>query len=138
MKVIVDSGAFIALYNIYDSNHKKAVKHSDFIKENRALLFTNDYVLDETYTRLIYDIHLKSALKFRQFINNQIEKNQLTILEVEPKTRENAWKFLSKYSDHKLSFTDGTIVSHFNEYSLDEFFTFDRHFRDINLLTNLG
>ncbi|MBI4067245.1 type II toxin-antitoxin system VapC family toxin [Candidatus Gottesmanbacteria bacterium] len=136
MKVFIDSGAWLALEITADIYHEKARKQVEILKKQRALLFTNSFILSETYTRLIYDVNLNAARKFHQSILEGTEHN-LTILEVDQVVRENAWKELFRYFDHPLSFTDATIVAQFKAYNLDEIFTFDKHFRDIHLPTNI-
>lgn len=136
MKIFIDTTAWLALEVLNDSNHKKAQKHAQEIMRQRVLLFTSDYVLNETYTRLIYNVHLKAAQKFHRSIQKGLKSN-LTLFEVDYKIRNRAWKELTKYRDHQLSFTDATIVAQFKNYRLDEIFTFDHHFRSINLPTNL-
>lgn len=76
--------------------------------------------------------YLKAAPSFHQTVLEGSEKN-LRILEIGQREREMAWEKLHKYSDHKLSFTDATIIANFEDFRLDEIFTFDGHFRDINL-----
>lgn len=137
MKVFVDTSAWIALEVDKDISHKAAKYHTRVLKKKRALFFTNEYVLAETYTRLIYDVHLSAAYQFHHNINFAIKEEGLIVLEVDPSVRELVWRELLRYSDHKLSFTDATIVANFKLYKLDEIFTFDRHFKDINLPTNL-
>ena len=121
-----------------DPYHSRAKNYYQVVTKKRSLFYTNDYVLDEVYPRLIYDIHLKAAEKFHEQMVSAIAKAQLVLLEVGDKDRRFAWQILHKYSDHKLSFTDATVVAHFAELHLDEVFTFDQHFHDINLPTNLG
>lgn len=136
MKIIVDTSAWIAMYDYSDQFNSLATDYYHKIRKKRTLLYTNDYALDETYTRLIYDKGLAVAIKFYCQIKSAVKQNQLTIFEVDLSTRERTWKILKKYKDHKLSFTDGTIVANFKDYRLDEIFTFDKHFKDINLPTN--
>ncbi len=137
MKVFTDTSAWIALEVEKDINHKKAKQHAKTLEKKRALFITNEYVLAETYTRLIYDIHLNAAYQFHHNINFAIKEEGIVVLEVDPAIRNSVWQELLRYSDHKLSFTDATIVANFKLYKLDEIFTFDRHFKDINLPTNL-
>lgn len=137
MKVFVDTSAWIALEVEKDIKHKAAKLHIRTLKKKRALFFTNEYVLVETYTRLIYDIYLSAAKQFHENVKFATKEEGLTILEVDPSVREVTWQELNRYSDHKLSFTDASIVANFKLYKLDEIFTFDRHFKDINLPTNL-
>jgi len=137
MKVFVDTSAYLALEIKNDKNHLLAKRHFNFLKKKRALFFTNDCVLVETYTRLIYDIHFQAAKKFHKYVSELLSKAQLTLLEVDDKDRELAWIELERYSDHKLSFTDAAIIANFRAYKVDEIFTFDRHFKACGLPTNL-
>lgn len=136
MKVFVDTGVWIALKDKNDGDHDEAKKHLQLLKKKRAQLFSNDYILAETYTRFIYDFGLDAAIDFYQSVIEGTDYN-LTVIEVDERARQNAWRILRKYSDHKLSFADATAAVSFFDYQLDEIFTFDRHFRDINLPTNL-
>lgn len=138
MKVFVDTSAWLAIEIKNDVNHKKATEYKTSLQKQRALLFTNDYILAETYTRLIYDKHLKAALNFRDKILKGVKSSALVILNVDISNTDAAWKELKHFSDHKLSFADATIIVHFKKYRLDHIFTFDSHFRDINLPTNLS
>lgn len=137
MKVFVDTSAWLATEIANDYNYKPAIKHKAYLERERAMVFTNEYVLAETYTRLIYDKNLNAAYGFYKKIMRGVKESSLSILEIDHFGREEAWKELLRYSDHKLSFTDATIVANFKLYKLDEIFTFDRHFKDINLPTNL-
>lgn len=136
MKVFVDTGAWIGRHIKSDLYNFAAKKAYAYYKNARALFYTNDYVLDEVYTRLIYDVHLKAAQKFHEQIKSALNKRQLVLLDVGDKDRKQAWQILDKYAEHRLSFTDATIVTQFIELNLDEIFTFDSHFRDIRLPTN--
>lgn len=137
MKVFVDSSAWLALEIRNDIYHISAVKEVTEFKKQRALFFTNDYVLAEVYTRLIYDFHLLVASQFHEKIITGTKTN-LTILEIDDRERTLMWQKLEMYKDHKLSFTDASVVVNFIDLNLDNIFSFDRHFRDINLPTNLG
>lgn len=136
MKVIFDSGAWIAIYNKSDYYHSLATQYYSRIKKKRALFYTNDYILAETYTRILYDINLESAIKFRNQIYSSVEKQQLTLIEIDRSKRELAWQELERFSDQALSFIDATLIANFREYNLGKIFTFDEHFKKCNLPTN--
>lgn len=136
MKVFLDTSAWLALEVKNDINHLKAKDFARKLISQRALLFTNTFVLSETYTRLIYDAGLHAAEKLHEKIKEGEETN-LTIFEVLIAEREETWKVLKKYLDHKLSFTDAIIITQFFKYNLDTIFTFDNQFQKINLPTNL-
>lgn len=138
MKIFVDTGAWLALEISKDKNHAEAKLYARELKNKRALFFTNEYILAETYTRLIYDVYLKAARQFHENIKFAVKQEGLIILEVDTTMREKSWEELERYSDHKLSFADATIVANFKTYKLDAIFTFDKHFTDITLPTNLS
>lgn len=137
MRVFLDTGSWIALGVENDKNHSPAKEYFKELMKKRAIMYTSDYVLVEAYTRLIYDVHLKAAQKLNERIRAAVEKRQLSVLEIGQIERDKAWRYLEKFSGHELSFTDATVVVNFEELGLDKIFTFDRHFRDINLATNL-
>src|SRR3989338_3490561 len=135
MKVFVDTGAWLAIEMDKDVSHKVAKEYWRVLRKQKARLFTNDYVLAETITRLIYDVHLSAANDFWKKVRVGREVN-LQLIEIGPKERDQAWEVLEKYRDHKLSFTDATIVANFKTHGLDEVFTFDKHFKEANIPTN--
>lgn len=137
MKIFIDTGAWIGYEVRNDQYHGEATRYYQDAKEKRAVFYTNNYVLAETYTRLIYDLHLSAAHTFREIVRSIVKKKQLVILEIGSIEEEKTWEYLKKFSDHKLSFTDATIIANFKELNLDAIFTFDHHFKDIGLPTNL-
>jgi predicted nucleic acid-binding protein len=136
MKVFIDTSAWLALEIKNDINHSSAKKFAQELIKKRALLFTNNHVLSETYTRLIYDINLKTATKFQETIKKAVSKN-LRVLELLTMEFDKVFEELKRYKDKKFSFTDGSIVFHYKKYRLDSIFTFDHSFKEANLPTNL-
>ena len=59
MKVFIDTGAFIAIFVSSERFHPKASKKYKDYRKQRAQLFTSYYVLDELFTRLIYDFGIR-------------------------------------------------------------------------------
>lgn len=136
MKVFIDTGAWLALEIKNDINHSVAKKFAQELIKKRALLFTNNYVLSETYTRLTYDVNLKTAIKFQKTIKKAISEN-LQVLELLTVEFDGVFEELKRYRDKKFSFTDGSIIFHYKKYRLDNIFTFDHSFKEANLPTNL-
>ena len=48
--IFIDTGAFISRYIARDQYHKPSVKFWNKIKDSKELLFTSNFVLDETLT----------------------------------------------------------------------------------------
>ena len=83
--VFIDSGAWIALTDRKDQYHKKAALIYNNLKERRELLTTTDYIIDETVTRLRYDLGHATAVRF-------LALGRVGIL-----PRNLIWMFISKW-----------------------------------------
>lgn len=136
MKTFIDTSAWLALRVKGDQYFSQAQSHYHDLKKHRALFFTNEHVLDEFYTRLIYDFNMQVANQAHQELIQAAAQGQLRILEIDEPDREQAWQCLLKYADLRLSYTDALIVANVEKYSLDQIFTFDKHFQAVNLVTN--
>ena len=136
MKVFIDTGAFIALFVFSEKYHKQiSNKYSEYRKQ-RAQLFTSYYILDELYTRLIYDFGKASTQKAIELLNKSIEKEELRVLDIDEVIFKKAQGVLIKFSEHKISLTDATSYVLFKDYSLDEVFTLDDDFKKIRISTS--
>ncbi len=138
MKILVDTGAFIALFVKEDINHKiTSNQYVEYRKQN-TLLFTSDYILDELFTRLLYDCgEYIMKIKVKQ-INQMIEQKELTLLSVDKVIFEKAQEIFLKFSEHKVSFTDATTYVLYKDFSMDEIFTLDSDFKKMRVKTSFS
>jgi predicted nucleic acid-binding protein len=56
MPTFVDTSAWLAIKNSRDRKHDAAIRIVSDLRTRRELLITSDYVLDEPYTGLLYDL----------------------------------------------------------------------------------
>jgi len=134
-RIFVDTSAWIEYLLVKEIHHKKV---SDYvIKEVRAgsKFFTSDYVLDETLTRLITNQSIADAKNFKHYINEAEQQRNLLVLFTDEVVFNKAWEIFTKFSEHKLSFTDATIVSYVRDIKIDEILTLDKGFRKVGLTT---
>lgn len=136
MKVFVDTGAFIALFVSSERFHSKVSKKYKEYRKQRAQLFTSYYILDELYTRLIYDFGKNAAQKAIDLLNKSIEKEEISVLDIDETIFKKAQDILIKFSEHKLSLTDAATFCLYKDFSLDEIFTLDDDFKRIRLNTS--
>ncbi|MEA2033457.1 MAG: hypothetical protein U9N41_07745 [Euryarchaeota archaeon] len=66
--IFVDTGAWIAVEDVIDKNHAKALKFRDELRNEKKRLITTSYVLDETYTFLLLHIGYEKTLLFHDRI----------------------------------------------------------------------
>lgn len=136
MKVFVDTGAFLALFIYREIDHTKVARRYKSYREQNALLITSYYILDELFTRLIYDYGKQETKRVMDVLEESVNKNQLRVLEVDENIISHAKASLLKFSEHKLSFTDATTYALCKELALDEVFTLDSGFKKVGLKTS--
>lgn len=126
--IFVDSGAWIALSSQRDQNHTDAVTIYADLKRQRARFLTTDYVLDETITRLRYDVSHSVAVQFLDFIERAEKIDGLTVTEIDKTLFQEAKNLFRQYDDLKLSFTDCTSFAVCQKHNISETYAFDEHF----------
>src|SRR3989344_6550973 len=123
MKVFIDTGIFIALFVSPERYHSKVSKKYKDYRRQRAQLFTSYYILDELFTRLIYDFGKSLTQKAIHLLNKSIEKEELVVLDIDEAIFKKAQDTLIKFADRKISLTDATSYVLYKDFSLDQVFT---------------
>lgn len=137
MKVFIDTGAFIALFVSSEKYHQKVSKKYKNYRKQHAQLFTSYYILDELFTRLIYDFGKSATQKAIDILNKSIEKEELVVLDIDEAIFKKAQEAMIKFSEHKISLTDATSYILYKDFALDEIFTLDDDFKKIRVNTPL-
>jgi uncharacterized protein len=133
-KVFVDTGGWIAVEWRNDKYHTSGSAYYLDLIRSGAQLRTSDYVLDETITRLRYDVDLETAEDCWQRIKEAEKTGRLIVLDIDGSIREEAFEIIRKYRDQKFSFTDCTSFVLAQREQVDEVFAFDGHFRQFGLI----
>lgn len=124
--VLVDTSAWIALLARNDQYHAAALPCWARLRNERSLLLTSDYIVDETVTWLRYRVSHAAAVAFWE------TTLQSALVEIAPIDREllgAAWGLFKKYADQDFSLTDCTSFALMHTQRVQRAFTFDRHFR---------
>ncbi|MDO8638741.1 MAG: PIN domain-containing protein [Candidatus Daviesbacteria bacterium] len=136
MKVLIDTSAFMALILENESYHQKVVDQYKAYKKSRAQLITSDYILDELYTRCVYRAGSFGAKLAVDLIQEIVDHNELTVLEIDSQVFQKAQGIFLKFSDNKISFTDTTSYVLYKNFALDEIFTLDSDFKKLKVSTS--
>jgi uncharacterized protein len=130
MKIFVDTSAWFALNNRKDQNHKKARKFIESLKSDPMLLFTTDYVVDETLTLLRFKVSHREAASFLHLLkqSNRIVREQATSDHL-----KRAEEIFLQYNDKLWSFTDCLSFAFMEEKGLKDAFAFDVNFSQFGM-----
>lgn len=123
--VFVDTSGFKAVIDPNDDFHLRAIKIWRKLKEQKAILVTSNYILDETFTLLRARCGLKTVLKFKEALFKSSQT--IKIVRVTVADEALAWKWFVK-SWSKLSFTDCVSFALMDRLDIKKAVTFDEHF----------
>ncbi len=125
-KVFVDTSGWVGLFVKNDKFHKKAVEIFHSIQKNDSVLYTSDYVIDETVTTIrMKSNHQQSVLVLEAILESQMT----TIVPVYQDYFLKSVQFYQKYKEHSFSFTDVSSFVICQSTHIKNVFTFDDHFR---------
>lgn len=135
--IFIDTGALIALSDRKDQYHINATVTYTRLKLLRERILTTDYIIDETVTRLRYDLNHLTAIKFLDFIERAEKTGVIIIEKIDEIIFQEAKSIFRKYDSTVFSFTDCTSFAVCKIKKIFEAFAFDQHFimMGINLLS---
>lgn len=128
MLVFVDTSAWISLFKAKDPHHQEVRGAFERLIRDGAGLVTSSDVLDETYTRLRYDVGHPYVLEFGAYLQGALRERLLVLRWVNEEIAEAAWGIFEKYSDHVLSMTDCTSAVLARADQVSAVLTLDRDF----------
>ena len=90
--VFVDTGGWIATAEPTDTYHDVARPHYAWLLSRRVPLFTSNYIIDETVTRLRYDVGHSMACRFYDIYERAENRRLITTLWVDDDVTRQAWQ----------------------------------------------
>jgi len=134
MKLFVDTGAFIALTDADDENHKAAAVFYRNTKEKGTRFVTTNFVVCETMNYLGARISHHVAGLFWESLK---KSGFIEIVTVTPSIENAAFTIFKRYADKDFSFTDCTSFSVMRSLKLKSGFAFDKHFEQFEGISRL-
>ncbi len=108
MKILIDTGALIALTDADDKYHGDAKKLYKESRNKGINFFTTNFVLCEILNYLRARISHAIAVSFR---DNLYKSNIIELVHVTSSLEHEAFRIFKKYNDIDFSFTDCTSFS---------------------------
>lgn len=132
--VFVDTWGWLTIGHRKDPFHKEVVEYYQKLRKDNFLIFTSDYILDETITLLFRREKYEEAINFMEGIFQAAESGYITIEKINTPRFSSAWQFRKKFKDKPLiSFTDITTMVIMRERGIKQILTQDEHFAHIGM-----
>jgi predicted nucleic acid-binding protein len=125
--ILVDTDAFVALAREDDSNHTRALDTIHRLKEEKAQLFTSNYVFSEAVTVISQRVGHEDALNFIQLMRSPL--SPFTIQRVNEEVEELAIEVFERQTSKNTSFVDCTNMALMDYFRVDRVFSFDVAYR---------
>lgn len=123
--VFVDTSAWVALLTNNDAHHPRATTAFEELQRSRTVLYTSDYVVDETITTILMrGSHKQSVYAGDVLFTSRLIKTISVGSTYLPK----AWELYKKFKDKKFSFTDVTSFVIMREMGIRKAFSCDNDF----------
>lgn len=135
MRLFVDTSALVAIEDLDDANHKKALEFREKMRRSETpfrSLYTSNYIVDETLTLLRFHCGHGVAVAFRKALD---ASTSLRVLWVTEHLEKTASKLFQDYSDKEYSFTDCASFAIMEAEGIRNAFTFDEHFSQYGFST---
>jgi predicted nucleic acid-binding protein len=134
LKVFVDTWGWLTLRDRDESRHEDVKASYRQFRDQNGIIYTSDYVLDETITLVFKRLPFKTAKESLTKIDKAIEKGYLQVEWVTPERFEKAKRLRLKYKDKpKISFTDLTSMVVMKELGVTDIITGDEHFVHVGM-----
>ncbi len=127
MAIFIDTGLFLALYDLDDTYHQRSKElFKNALTGNLGRLYTSDYIIDEAITILMVRTKQhKIAVELGKYL---IESPRITRLTVDSEVFNEAWTKFQSLKDKYLSFTDCTSLALAEKHRIKQIISFDRGF----------
>ena len=134
MKVFIDTWGWLTLRDRDESRHEDVKAFYRQFRNQNGIIYTSDYVLDETITLVFKRLPFKTAKESLTKIDKAIEEGYLQVEWVTLERFEKAKGLRLKYQDKpKISFTDLTSMVVMKELGVMDIITGDEHFVHVGM-----
>ena len=134
MKIFIDTWGWLTLRDRDESRHGDVKEFYQQLRDDNEIIYTSDYVLDETITLVFKRLPFKTAKESLAKLDKAIEQGYLQVEWVTPERFEKAKILRLKYQDKpKISFTDLSSMVVMEELGLKDIITGDEHFEHVGM-----
>jgi uncharacterized protein len=123
--LFVDTGALVARVLPRDQHHRASRRGWDALQDVEVRLFSSEHVLDEAVSLLVRQAGATYAARWAR---DHLASEEIAWLNTCRDDWHEALRWLEKFSDQRLSFTDCLSFALMHREGIPTAFGFDRHF----------
>jgi predicted nucleic acid-binding protein len=123
--LFVDTGALVARVLPRDQYHEASRRGWESLENVEARLYSSEHVLDEAVSLLIRQAGSEYAARWAR---DHLASEEIVWVNTTREDWHEALRWLEKFSDQKLSFTDCLSFSLMRREGIESVFGFDHHF----------
>jgi len=132
--LFIDTWGWIVIHNQREERHREVKSFYRNFRLRGGMIYTTDYVLDETLTLLFRRLPSDLAAEAIHLLDLAIHQGYLNLVWISPKQFEAAKQLRLQFRDKPLiSFTDLTSIAVMKELGINWILTEDNHFIKIGL-----
>ena len=133
--IFVDTSAWDAIEDSGDRYHAAALRFKEELAQQRARLYVTNFVLDESYTLLLYNVGYARTVAFKRAIDLMQAGGILVVVHISEALEQAAWAVFEWFNqDNEWSFTDCTTKVVMENLGISQVFAFDHHFDQMGFL----
>ena len=133
--IFVDTSAWDAIEDSGDRYHAAALRFKEELAQQRARLYVTNFVLDECYTLLLYNVGYARTVAFKRAIDLMQAGGILVVVHISEALEQAAWTVFERFNqDKEWSFTDCTTKAVMENLGISQVFAFDHHFDQMGFL----
>lgn len=128
----MDTWAWVVLLNEKEPRHEEIKGFYKNFRGQKGIVYTTDYILDETFTLLFRRIPYSKARESLEKIDEAIRWGYLRLAWITPERFEKTKELRLRFQDKPgISFTDLSSMVAMQELGLTSVLTEDRHFVEV-------
>jgi len=134
VKLFIDTWGWLALRDRKESRHQEVKDLYIRTRSRKGIIYTSDYVLDETITLVFRRLSFNAAKGSLEMIDGANKEGYLRVEWVTQERFEKAKGLRLKYQDKpKISFTDLTSMVIMKDLGIKDIITGDEHFIEVGM-----
>lgn len=132
--LFIDTWGWLTLHDRKESYHQETVKFYKSFLANKGIIYTTDYVLNETFTLFFKRLNYYQANQGMELLLKSFNDDRFNLVFIDAKRFDSICKMRTKYSDKPLiSFTDLSSMFIMQELGISLVLTGDDHFNQVGL-----